>query len=595
MTAPDDQPRNDPALPAVLTFVASFRRLMRSFRLYGEDHEKCVVLRERAAEAAVALANAGPVELTVGSTTIRYGDRVILEDEPQQDALVGSLFADGVTGLVFVPGLKASEADALFRCWWRAVTQRFFADHDFVATLWEQSLPHIEVKTSGVLSELGGSGDGDGGAFGMLETLFDAMTTANRTAGSTSIVPARALLDDARPLAIAQETLDRQGAAERIVDAGADAPARAAILAGLRREGAADQRAQVFASLYAAWGAVADDAVGTALLDDVVGDLAASLVEERRVAELAQGLARCVDLDPRATFPRHPPSEFVHRVLAAPRVLAPLVRQLDDPTTSAAAAMCLRAMPASGAADLLDAVGGPTTSVGQGGFVDAAAAVGPAVDVLVGALRKHPAAIVTLLRIARGSGAAHVRAVAAAALGGADSLAVPALRELKPGELSVVRDAVVRMLDARQGASPARQAAAVALLVRARDGAVVPVLAARVVDRALGPDERRAALSALAVIGTPAACAALRGCFVAETDAVLMGAIALALGKLGDAEARPLLEQALESGGVFKALVQRELKDAVREALRRLDQPRRADLRSAEGAPVDDDDGGLRG
>jgi hypothetical protein len=582
----EDPAKADPALPAAMSFVGAFRRLIRAFRLYGETHENCASQRERAVEAAVAMANVGPVELTILSTSVRLGDRVLFEDEPQQDALVGSLFADGVTGLVFVPGLSSTEAETLFRCWWLAVTQRFLADYDFVATMWEHGLAHVEVKTTGVLSEGGGDGDGTSG-LGMLETLMDAMTTQDRTAGSRSIVSAKALLDDARPLAIAQEILDRQGGAERIVDPSADAPARAALVAGLRRDETAQQRTQLFSSLYLTWGAVADDAVGSALLDDVAVELANGLVNHRRSAELAQGLARCIALDPRATYVAHPPSDFVARVLGSPRVLPLLVQQLDDPATGAVASVCLRVLPASHAADLLDACTLLTSSAGRAAVADVVAAVGPTVDAVIAALRRHPAMIVVYLRVARALGPAHVRGVASAALGGADSLAVPALKELKPGELSLVRDVVVRSLQPGQGLSAARRAAAVALLVRARDGAVVPTLSSRVVDRALPIDERRAALSALAVIGTPPACAALRNCFAVETDVGLQCAIALALGKLGDVESRPLLTATLDRGGVFKALMQRELKEAVREALRRLDDPRRNADRSSDGAPVD--------
>jgi hypothetical protein len=586
----EEQTRTETALPVVVAFFAAFRRLMRSFRLYGEGHENCVAQVQRTAEAAVAMADSGPVELAVLSTSIRLGERVLLEDEPQQDALVGSLFADGVTALVFVPGLDVAEAEVVFGCWWRAVAQRFQSDDDFVTTMWERALPHVEVKTAGVLSDFGGDGDGGDGR-GQLETLMDAMTTSERTAGSRSIVAARTLLDDARPLAIAQEILDRQGAAERIVDAAADAPARAALLEGLRRDETAQQRSLLFTTLYATWGAVADDPVGAALLDEVVIDLAAALVDARRTAELAQGLGRCLATDPRSTFSQHPPSEFVARVLGSPRVLPSLVRQLDDPATCAVATACLRALPVACAGDLLDAFAATSTSTGQAAFVDLVVAVGPGPELVVAALRKHPAAVVPCLRIARAFGASHLRVVAAAALGGADSVVVPALRELKPGDVALVRDVVVRIVDARQGASPARRAAAVALLVRARDGAVVPELAARVRDRGLSVDERRAALSALTVIGTPPACAALRACFTAETNGALKGGIALALGKLGDVEARPLLVATLDHGGLFKALVQRELKDAVREALRRLDDPRRGGDRSTEGAPIDDDGG----
>jgi HEAT repeat protein len=128
------------------------------------------------------------------------------------------------------------------------------------------------------------------------------------------------------------------------------------------------------------------------------------------------------------------------------------------------------------------------------------------------------------------------------------------------------------------------RAAAVALFMRAKDRIVAALLKRQLSTD--GPiEEQRTRIRALAAIGGPESSAALRSVFESSKASELRAAAALALGQLQDPEAKTLLER--EAG---RLLADRRVKEACKEALKRLSQPPGARKNSVAPAEEDEPD-----
>src|SRR6185295_12158211 len=126
-------------------------------------------------------------------------------------------------------------------------------------------------------------------------------------------------------------------------------------------------------------------------------------------------------------------------------------------------------------------------------------------------------------------------------------------------------------------------------LVSFREEAAIPAIERRL-EKNLSDEDRRTLYTALGSIGGAKASAVLVRAFEDTADPALRAPIALAIGRAGDPGARAVLE-----AHVKKIFTSPKVKEACREALRRLDEPRtpepeEEDLEPTEGAVDIEDD-----
>lgn len=537
---------------AVADVGATFKRCLALVRLYHPDHDAVRDLAVSAGaklRAAAALCAPDPIVFGVEARSLSFAGKPVLVDDGTESA-VATLFVDGV-GAVVVGGNVTDDAVVRFvRLWGRASDRRvpLPADQTFSTLAWESGLEGIVVVPQ---ADAAGGRDDVVGAD--LEQQRALQTKQALTASLLATTPLP-LPSTSAPLPAFASLVDDSVArfvGTALLALGSAAPAeRAALLALV---------SGVLARTLAEPGTAAAPCPGLS----VVGAALQKTVDAARALSPEQLAARPTlgkDL------------EAVCTCLAADEVRAALAAAAAV-VDGAALVPVLRWLPKKQLGVLLGLCGLPRAKEALGKRL---AELHVADHEWAGlAQQAGVAGVDVVFAAARGKGAAAAVAVVEAARGFAndadgDACFVGLLKQLRGPEVEAARTVLYAAMARPQSAGVAED-----MLVRLKDAAVLPRIAARLNDEARPVEQRRLAALALTRFDDDEGAAAdpardgkaqLRHAFATVKNDEVKAAIASALATAKDQTARPLLEAVAK-----KLIVDRGLKKACEEAVKRLD------------------------
>ncbi|HVP40160.1 MAG TPA: HEAT repeat domain-containing protein [Candidatus Saccharimonadales bacterium] len=155
-----------PAARALAAWVSQWVRALKTCRLYDAGNPTVLQMRrELAAALPEILARHGPLELTFSTDGLLHRGVPLRRTQAGPDELTLAFVREGIRELSFVPGLEASEVEALLDVVLRA-TRPGGEEEDLVALLWNAELPHVEVRYLSLAGDLEGGGPAEVGAEG---------------------------------------------------------------------------------------------------------------------------------------------------------------------------------------------------------------------------------------------------------------------------------------------------------------------------------------------------------------------------------------------------------------------------------------------
>jgi len=542
----------------------TLRRVIDSRKLYARGHPALMgMVGELNRRLAAHVAEHGALTLFLSSLALLLEGRPVLQAERREDSISHGPYLDGVRTITFERDLGLDDTATLIEVWCASLYGSTDSSQTFPTRLWEAGLRGVRTTSLDTLVE---GGD------------IDAAVAEIRTgrAPLRAGAPAsKALVDGVKPIELdIGARLPDQPQRISLQEIGAEDLKRLASTVPMERRDGAWRTTVGLAALapLAGEGELPK-------LQKAVQSLFGSIVRDGSLQEAAD-LAH--ELGEAARAEDAPPGrrEYLPGMLEAldsPEILGVALSALQEPERADAAVALLREMPTRAAEPLLEELAQPHDPHMRRRLVSVIIELAPTREMLEKRVTSaEPSMVLDVLEVARALAPADAAAVRLTALKHASGAVRKAALD-SFGAANVAENAAVLRPLVRDP-EPAVGRAALDLLVRARDPEAAGMIGEVLARRGTDPDEQRRLLMALGTLGGDVACLLLRRRFRSERAADLRAACALALAQAGDEYSRPLLESTSR-----RWFVSRTVKDACREALRRLER-RRTGRAAAEGA-----------
>jgi HEAT repeat protein len=549
-----------------------FKKVLVALRLYAEGHSK----RKDAVEGLHRamkkyLDEFGDLTLHVRPTSLLLDDKPILSDPDPKDSVTRALFSEGLQRASFKSSLEPAELEFFVLTWSQALDGKLPEGHSFVTRVWEEDLQTIRIDAMESFAE--GVEDAEEqkkeekrqrDVVAMVEEISASSLAGNREDMSRSVSVSMtdvAALQMDTVVGITAETLETQDVAKRppmTLLSAEDSTALASEMMNARR----DVPARAFVALWGVLQVASEEE--RAEIVKLARATVTLLAINQRMEELDAAMASVKaqsDADP--SLERNYQA-FLDAV-CTPQVLAAVVSHLDGTAYVGPALNLLSSLPGTTVETLLDLLPTLKTQPGRGNLALVLSGKQPPVKALVARLQSWgPVLAPHVFALSESLGAEDQNTFMMAAFQNRSSqIRVMAVNHIKKEGRQTYKNALLRLSEDREAS--VRQAV-LNIYLRAKDPDAVPLLVTMLNRAGADEDERRSLIRALAMLGGPAAAAALRKHFEAEKDAEVKGSCALALGQVGDTLARPLLEAAGK-----KLFANKKLKEACAEAIKRLD------------------------
>lgn len=563
------------AVPQVAEVALQVRRVFSLYRMYGLAHELSAQVEREAHARLVELLKVEPqLTFLVQPTALKYGEVTVLEDERKEDATVRTLFADGVESITFHEGLQAAELSAYLRAWFGAVSGQLGPEHTFSTLIWEADYANISTSLRPGLAEHGVNEAKQKTTQSRVAALVAAATSQPPIGAGGALVDGHALAALAQVQAFARlspEELRRVADLEQTAAQELSRSERASLLAGLL----ASRRGVGQRLLFGLWAALKTASVAERQAAvDLVTQVVRVLVSERRTPEVCRALARIAESGRADKSSELLLSEFM-ACLNDPEVVAGVVKLLEAPESAALAQALLHYLPPALSEQLLTPIERAPRDQARR-LIAALVQKAPSPEALAGWLvERGEAAAAGIFSAAEQLSTEHLALLARAALIHDEApVRLRGLLAVRTEEVGSYRSLILPLL---QDPNPEVREQAVQALVRAKDPEVVPILIAQLDAADAGPDVLRLCVRALGSLGGEAAARRLLVVLRDAKDKELKRAAALALGQSGWSGATEPLRAEVQ-----RLFGDRSVKEACREALRRLESPRSS---PEEGGP----------
>ncbi len=566
---------------AAREIVRVLRKTMSAFRSYPEGHSARIAATSHLYSALAQATAVEPLTLHVTSRAFFFDDAPVSAEESEGETLTRPLFVEGIQGLTFTTALTLEELERFLVLFHVAAAARFPEGHSLTTELWEAHLQGIETTivenlSDGVTADAGlDDADAARARDERIKTLTDEMMSVRLPRGDPGDgSPTRKVSSaDVAPLVSSSTLADALGQRinfdSRELTLSVDEEECRALASALCETTETIARTHQTIWRIAAYGEPNDQEKLQALAARVT----MRFVEEGSLAVLRQGLSRTL-AEARNTPHRMADIGRFFEILAAPEIVSILVTATCDEERRHEAVDVLTFLAPRHMSLVLERV-------------ESVADVPAARDALLRlVVRKSPTTE---------SFAAAIDRLKTSAAAQTTTALIDTLREIRPeavGQVVLaclsntnpdVRRAVLKKIDTDQlgllaptlakvlAEEPERDLrdAMVLMLVKAKRAEAVAALISLLRRRDIVTEERQTVLRALCHVGSEVADDAkafLRQMFQSERDGDVLCSLALALGSVGDEQARGLL--AAEAKRLFAPAA---LRAACVEAQNRLD------------------------
>lgn len=565
-------------LAAAVTVCGRLKKMLAANRMYSSGHEMLEEFRAvLLAELGAFHSEFGDLVLDLSAHALSLDGKAVLKGEGRDGSISYPLFLDGLQRMTVAAGVTDAELSPFLALWSDALEGRSERGHTISTRLWEADFPHLRFIAAETFSEGDGTGDESKESRSREKDQLQALISeisGEKLAGGAQGTTARPKLmrvsrEDLQLLkagALADITaadLERQDVSRRPPMSGVAPAEAAAFVAELERDGsAADRTIQGIATM--ALGARADDRPRLLGVVSQVFVAHAGAGRLQELAELVERIEESVQTAHVAWEQRMVLLEELRAVLEGPEVLAPVIGAMDDPAAMDGASAVLRYVRPVSAGMLLERLALLQSAGGRRALASVVGLLRPSPSDLSLRLRTcGPELAREILLIADSYPADAQRQIKLAGLESTE----PAVRwsvvsGLRKKDLEPMRDALFAMLD---DAEPSIRSAMLKLLTASRDPQVVTAVSRMLEGTRPDAAERKTLLLALGSFGAVASAAVRREIGAAKDPEVVAAAILVLVQTDGEG-AR---EELTRMSGRF--LERRAVKDACREALRRLD------------------------
>ena len=575
----------DPQLKAsVMDVCAQFKKTLTMYRVFGEEHSSREMAENdlaRALARCFQLHGREEVTLLVSPQALYFETESVFREDPNEtDAIVRPIFLDGIQQLQIRQDVTAVELRKLVQLWHIAAHAKFPEGRSFTTEFWEADLQSMSMASVSTFSEQYETNADDAQVVNQKEVLIGALVRecsmpvlpegVRRVSGGhkpgATVTVDLAGLDHESVRAVSLQDLARQDRKVSDAQIGLTPEEFDGLIAEIGTNRAHSPR-RVIPILWRML-EVATDAEAEHVAT-LVARAYRMLAEEQRLDDLFVALSKTVEAA------RHTPERIGQlpvflRGLTTPDLLSTLVRGLDDVARREVVMKLLHFVPRGQAGSLLAQLSVPTTEEGRTGLQKVIVSKRPTSEELVAyvdSLGGEPgdeAAAAALIQLADACGPEASIAVTNAALGHRElPIRLASLSRLTLDQLEPVRERVLAlMLDRNREV----RRTAIGLVMRIKDVKAVPRLVQILKGDRCEDDERKSIIYALGALGDPRVVPILVTELESGQDVEAKRAAALALGQLGGADVRDVLTK-----HTTRLLGNKELKDACREALRRLD------------------------
>ncbi|MFO0729101.1 MAG: HEAT repeat domain-containing protein [Myxococcota bacterium] len=572
-----EEPKARPSLAPdpVLELIGHFKRTFGLIRLYGLEHDTGKAGMQQLFEKLTGyLGEHGALCMVLEATAIKVDDKKVLEDDRKDESVIRPLFVDGVESITFLADLPEAEFSAYMRAWSSAVFKDLGSEYSFSTFVWEQDFQSIFTSVRPGLADTGADGEEAKAAEGRLHQLYAQML------GSSTLAKGSAMVVDVSSLAVVKHVLGDVSAEDLARTAEAAQAAlpdlakneRATLASGL----VASARGAGQRALYALWQWFPQlQATPRRDTEELAGRIVIDLTREGRMTEVSRALVRIVELGQgQAEL-----DDFLTG-LCEPSVLKELVRQVEDPATSADALTLLKYLPDAFVATL----GAPFAEAApdvRHRLVPILAHKKPSGELLAGWLMSYGPRIAGSLFELADALEQDVQdlLIRAALIHDSPEVVLKGLSKIKPEWMPQFRSLVEPRL---QHESNEVRRAALNAFIWAKDEIVPELLEAQLMDPSASDDVKKMCIRGLATFGGPSAAALLARILTEMRGQQLRVAAALALSSVDDPASRAALTR--ESSRLFG---DRAVKQAARESLRRLEK-RQAGVPSDPPPPAEE-------
>jgi CheY-like chemotaxis protein len=546
---------------AIAQACAELNKVLQALRTYQEGHPTLDRFRKALRDRLTEVLEADPrLELDLTPLTIEWNGEPVLSAERKDQSITHQLFLEGVQKLTFQQGLQESEIDELVRLWHKAISGKLVEDESFTTGFWECDLENVSCLNVDELAIFYGVANDDERMQSMTRVMDEIRVGPQDGGPATQVATPDALarlagVDPKGIVEIDDATLskkdtdnesgylrvkgkEREQALAAVMEPPHKIAARAVrAMAGAREQGSERDRAKLDEHLASACAKYTE----AGYLREAV----TMLEEARRAGPAIHAVAS--------------------RAIADEKVLLALVPRLDEDASRDLAFALLKNAGSSAHRALLVALATLKNETALSEVVKELTRdlPGPA-DIAWSVERYDSAYFARVMEIARTP--QQKRAAERAALSHKDAaVRRDAFKSLDKRGIHEHRALLLSLLD---DADPRVARSVLMTLVSFREEAAIPAIEKRL-SKNLSDEDRRTLYTALGSIGGAAASAVLVRAFDDTADPALKAPIALAIGRAGDPGARSTLE-----AHVKKIFTSPKVKEACREALRRLDEPR---------------------
>lgn len=555
---------------AASDIAAYLHQVLNGYRMYERSHTTLQTLEGRLHETLTSfLDEYEELQLEVTSSNLSLQGKP-LDSEGRLESIARPLFLDGVQRVCLLRGIPLDEMTALTRVWFET-SQGHQVEHSFTTRCWEEDFGHlrlVSVETFAEQAEGDERADGEKVKADELQALLDAVSNERLADDLTTTTRPKMMRVTAGDLVVfkmagfAELTaadLQRHDSAERPKLAALEDTEAGNLARAVTEERAARVERFLRSASRVLLLAHKDE---QHRFSELVTKLFGALVAARRCEEIVapvRRLQQAGELD----FIAAAAVEWLRKIVESPAVLPDVVRRLDDPPSRDGAASVLRLVRPESVGELIGLVDTLQSVEGAAALCAIIRDSGADISALSERVAQLPATLFQqLVSMLPG---AQARQLLTKGLSHPD----PATRRVALDGLG--REAALAERNLLYGLvadpDPTIRQTAVRLLLGAKDEYAVPALAHLLRSGVADAAERKTIVVALGTLGGEHAGQALRDEFVQQKDPDLRAGCALALGRMGDESARPLLQSAAK-----KLLGNRTVRDACREALRRLDQ-----------------------
>jgi CheY-like chemotaxis protein len=559
---------------AVAQVCAELNKVLQALRTYQEGHPTLDRFRKALRDRLTEVLEADPrLELDLSPLSIEWNGEPVLSAERKDQSITHQLFLEGVQKITFQQGLQESEIDELVRLWHKTISGKLVEDESFTTGFWECDLENVSCLNVDELAIFYGVSNDDERMQSMTRVM-DEIRVGPRDQGPVAQV--------ATPDALARLAGVDPGGIVEIDDATLAKKDTANESGYLRVKG--KEREQALAAVMEPPHKIAARAVRAmaaarevgserdrARLDEHLASACAKYTEAGHLREAVTMLEEARRAGPAI-------HAIASRAIADEKVLLALVPRLDDDSSRDLAFALLKNAGSAAHKALLVALATLRNDAARSEVVRELTRdlPGPA-DIAWSVERYDSAYFARVMEIARTP--QQKRAAERAALSHKDAaVRRDAFKSLDKRGIHEHRALLLSLLDE---ADPRVARSVLMTLVSFREEAAIPAIERRL-EKNLSDDERRTLYTALGSIGGAKASAVLVRAFDGTADPALKAPIALAIGRAGDPSARVLLE-----AHVKKIFTSPKVKEACREALRRLDEPRTPDPEEEDLDPTE--------